>query len=124
VSIKINGGRDTRDIIDARLWERSEGFCDINDSDRFPVFTGNISCSNYPREFKSVGITKYDGKQDSWQWICCYSTTIEVSGGSNTTKVIYLPMVLEFVALTWLESLKPDSIDSWEDLKKVFIENF
>jgi hypothetical protein len=66
----------------------------------------------------------YNGKQDPWQWIRCYSTTIEVSGGSNTTKVIYFPMALEFTPLTWLESLKLDSIDSWEDLKKTLMNNF
>jgi hypothetical protein len=35
-----------------------------------------------------------------------------VLGGSNTTKVIYFPMALESAPLIWLESLKPDSIDS------------
>jgi hypothetical protein len=44
--------------------------------------------------------------------------------GSNTTKIIYLPMALESAQLTWLESLKLDSIDSREDLKNVFIDNF
>jgi hypothetical protein len=40
------------------------------------------------------------------------------------TKGIYFPMALESALLTWLERLKPDSIDSWEDLKKTFINNF
>jgi hypothetical protein len=31
---------------------------------------------------------------------------------------------LDSAPLTWLESLKENSIDSWEDLKKVFIDNF
>jgi hypothetical protein len=31
---------------------------------------------------------------------------------------------LESVPLTWLESLKPNSIDSWEHLKWAFIDNF
>jgi hypothetical protein len=33
-------------------------------------------------------------------------------------------MALESAPLTWLESLKPNSIDSWEDLKQAFIDNF
>ena len=33
-------------------------------------------------------------------------------------------MVLEPAPLTWFEGLKPKSIHSWDDLKKVFIENF
>jgi hypothetical protein len=31
---------------------------------------------------------------------------------------------LESAPLTWLESLKPNSIDSWADLKRAFIDNF
>jgi hypothetical protein len=33
-------------------------------------------------------------------------------------------MALESAPLTWLESFKPNSIDSWEDLKRAFIDNF
>jgi hypothetical protein len=33
-------------------------------------------------------------------------------------------MALESAPLTWLESLRHDSIHSWEDLKKIFINNF
>jgi hypothetical protein len=121
---KINEGRDARDIIDLRHREHAANPCDVDDCDRFPAFTRNITSRNCPREFRSVGITKYDGKQDPRQWIRCYSTSIEVSSGSNTTKVIYFQMALESAPLTWLESLKSDSIDSWEDLKKTFIDNF
>jgi hypothetical protein len=33
-------------------------------------------------------------------------------------------VALESAPLTWLESLKPNSIHSWEDLKRAFINNF
>ena len=33
-------------------------------------------------------------------------------------------MVLEPAPLTWLESLARESIHSWDDLKKAFIDNF
>ena len=49
---------------------------------------------------------------------------IKVAGGSNTTKVIYFPMALEPTPLTWLKSLGNNSIDSWESLKKYFLDNF
>jgi uncharacterized membrane-anchored protein YjiN (DUF445 family) len=32
-------------------------------------------------------------------------------------------VALESAPLTWLESLRPNSIDSWEDLKRAFIDN-
>ena len=67
---------------------------------------------------------KYDGKQDPKQWLRIYSTAIEVAGGTNSTKVIYFPMALESAHLTWLKSLRHDLIHSWEDLEKIFIDNF
>jgi hypothetical protein len=114
-----------RSIIDSRRRERevaeTEG---TGCSDLFPAFTACFSSYKYPEGFKTIGITKYDGKQASQQWLRCYSTTIEVAGGSNITKVVYFPMALDPAPLTWLESLSNNSIDSWERLKKVFIDNF
>jgi hypothetical protein len=49
--------------------------------------------------------------------------TVEVSGGNSNTKVMYFLMALESAPLTWLKSLKSDSIDKWEDLKKAFVDN-
>jgi hypothetical protein len=49
---------------------------------------------------------------------------IEVTCGSNTTKVIYFPMAMEIAPLTWLESLRKDSINSWDDPKAIFTNNF
>jgi hypothetical protein len=93
-------------------------------SDRFPAFSARFSSYKYPEGFKPIGITKYDGKQAPQQWLRCYSMAIEVAGGSNITKVVYFPMALDPALLTWLESLSSNSIDSWERLKKVFIDNF
>jgi hypothetical protein len=97
---------------------------DTDCSDRFPAFSARFSSYKYPEGFKPIGITKYDGKQAPQQWLRCYSTAIEVAGGSNITKVVYFPMALDPAPLTWLESLGSNSIDSWERLKKVFIDNF
>ena len=69
-------------------------------------------------------LKKYDNKQDPKQWLRIYSTAIEGAGGTNCTKVIYFPMALESAPLTWLESLRHDAIHSWEDLRKLFIDNF
>jgi hypothetical protein len=95
-----------------------------DDSDHFPAFTTSITDKSYLKDFKPVGIPMYESKQDLHQWLRCYSVSIEVSGGSNSTKALYFPVALEFAPLTWLESLKPNSIDPWEDLKQAFINNF
>jgi hypothetical protein len=93
-------------------------------SDRFPAFSARFSSYKYPEGFKPIGITKYDGKQAPQQWLRCYSTAIELAGGSNITKVVYFPMALDPALLTKLESLSNNSIDSRVRLKKVFIDNF
>jgi hypothetical protein len=122
---RINEGRDVRSIIDSKRRERevaeTEG---TNCSDHFPAFTAWFSSYKYPEGFKPIGITKYDGKRAPQQWLHCYSTAIEVAGGSNITKVIYFLMALDSALPMWLESLSNNSIDSWEQLKKVFIDNF
>ena len=98
-----------------------------DETDRFPAFSQNINYAKYPTGFNPVNmqnLKKYDGKKDRRQWLWIYSTAIEVAGGTNSTKVIYFPMALESAPLTWLESLRYDSIHSWEDLKMIFINNF
>jgi hypothetical protein len=122
---RINEGCDVRSIIDSRCREREVAETKGTDcSDRFPAFTARFSSYKYPKDFKAIGITKYDGKQAPQQWLRCYSTAIEVAGGSNITKIVYFPMALDPALLTWLESLSNNSVDSWEQLKKVFIDNF
>ena len=118
----LNSNRDARTIISSQRHGRL-----LDKTDRFPAFSQNNSYTEYPPEFKPSNLSnlqKYDGKQDPHQWLRIYSTAIEVAGGTNSTKVIYFPMALESAPQNWLESLKPDSIHAWIDLKAVFIDNF
>jgi hypothetical protein len=111
-------------VIDSRRKDREVVETEGTDcSNRFPAFSARFSIK-YPEGFKPIGITKYDGKKTPQQCLRCYSTAIEVAGGSNITKVVYFLMALDPAPLTWLESLSNNSIDSWEHLKKVFIDNF
>jgi hypothetical protein len=56
---KINDGRDARHIIKARKKHQLDRYHDADDSDRFPVFTSNITDRSYPKDFKLVGIPKW-----------------------------------------------------------------
>jgi hypothetical protein len=60
---KINDGRDAQRVIEARRRDHIDKYHDDN-NDHFPTFTSNITNKSYPKEFKPVGISKYDGKQD------------------------------------------------------------
>jgi hypothetical protein len=84
---KINEGRDARSVLDSRRREREVAERDDADcSDRFPAFTARFNSYKYPKGFKPIGITKYDGKQAPQQWLRCYSTAIEVAGGPTLPK--------------------------------------
>jgi hypothetical protein len=46
-------------------------------------------------------------------------------GGGNTSIMAnYLPVMLKLDAMNWLTSLQAEIIDSWEDLRRMFIENY
>ena len=110
---------DAREIINAR---RQAHLTD--NFDQFPALSSVFDNVQYPKDFKPTNIQKYDSKQDPAQWLRLYSTAINVAGRDTYTKVLYFPMALETAPLTLLESLKQESIHSWEDLKKAFIDNF
>jgi hypothetical protein len=42
---------------------------------------------------------------------------------SNSFIIRYLPLFLADSARTWLEHLPPNKIQSWVDLKEIFVEN-
>jgi hypothetical protein len=87
---RINEGRDVRSVIDSRRREHEVAKTEGTDcSDHFPAFSARFSSYKYPEGFKPIGITKYDGKQAPQQWLRCYSTAIEVAGGSNISHPIY-----------------------------------
>ena len=58
------------------------------------------------------------------QWLQGYATAVHAAGGDTSIMVNYLPIMLTPTAMNWFTSLAPDSIGSWEELKKVFTDNY
>ena len=58
------------------------------------------------------------------QWLQAYATVVRIIKGDTSIMTNYLPVMLMPTAMNWLTSLAPDSIGSWEQLKKVFIDNY
>ena len=58
------------------------------------------------------------------QWLLAYTTTVCAAGGDTSVMVNYLPIMLTPTTMNWFTSLAPDSIGSWEELKKVFTDNY
>jgi len=85
-----NSIMDARDIINVR--RRSQL---ADNSHRFQALSRVFDNTEYPKDFKTTNIQKYDGKQDPTQWLRLYSTAVNVAGGDTNTKVLYFPMALE-----------------------------
>lgn len=49
---------------------------------------------------------------------------MRADGGNTDVMANYLPVMLQPVTMNWLTSLGADTIDSWDDLKGMFIENY
>ena len=58
------------------------------------------------------------------QWLQAYATAMRVAGGDTSVMANYLFVMLTLTAMNWLTNLTPDSIESWEQLKKVFTDNY
>jgi len=58
-------------------------------------------------------------------WLEDYQLACQADGADNDDFIIHnLPLFLADSALTWLEHLPPNRIQSWADLKEIFVGNF
>ena len=74
--------------------------------------------------FKVLGVNTYDRKANSAQWLTLYEIVVRFVGADEDVMVNYLPIMLNQSANNWLLSLWENSIQSWDDLKKVFTDNY
>ena len=63
---------------------------------------------------------KYTGSVKPEDWLVDYST----ANGNKRVAVKYVPLMLQGTTRTWLNSLKPRSINSWVDFTEAFVRNF
>ena len=57
-------------------------------------------------------------------WLINYSTAVNIANNNKRVAVRYVPLMLQGSARTWLNSLKPRSINSWVDFTEAFVRNF
>ena len=75
----------------------------------------------WPSSFKIFGVDTYDGKANLEQWLTLYKIAVRIINRSKGVMANYLQVMLNQSANNWLLSLRADSIESWDDLKKVFV---
>lgn len=57
-------------------------------------------------------------------WLVDYSTAVSIANGKKHVAVKYILLMVQGMARTWLNSLKPRIIKSWVDFTEVFVRNF
>jgi hypothetical protein len=78
----------------------------------------------WPEKFKARHIDKYDGSNNSEEFIQVYHTIIKAAGGIDRVKANYLPTTLSDMTRSWLINLPERSIYTWDQLCATFIGNF
>ena len=78
----------------------------------------------WPTNFKIYEVQPYDGHANPEQCLTSYAIAMKASGGNLDVMANYLLVMLQPTIMNWLTRLQPDIIDSWDDLKNMFIENY
>ena len=58
------------------------------------------------------------------QWLQAYATALCAAGRDTSVVPNYLPIMLMPTAMNWFANLVLNSVGSWEELKKVFTDNY
>src|SRR4051812_34933675 len=88
-------------------------------------FGHRVRTEQFPKGFPLPRDTpKYNGSVKPEDWLTDYMTAIRIAGSRRHLAVRYTPLMLQGSAQTWLNSLRRDSVNYWEDFQNVFVHNF
>ena len=78
-----------------------------------------------PRYRPPTNIPKYSGETNPGLWLEDYRLACQAGRVDNDDSIIRnLPLFLADSGRTWLEHLPPNRIQSWANLKEIFVGNF
>ena len=90
-----------------------------------PCFSPHICDESFPKRFSLPRDTpKYNGSVKPKDWLIDYSTAVRIANDNRRVAVKYVPLMLQGTTRTWLNSLKPYSINNWLDFTEAFVRNF
>ena len=67
---------------------------------------------------------KYDGKQDPRDWLDDYLIACSCQGGTSTTAMQYIELMLTGSARGWLNTQPKDAFSTWDEFKDAFVKSF
>ena len=87
-------------------------------------FTASINGHPLPPKFKMPSLDSYDGARDPFDQFATFKTTMHLQGVPDEIMCRVFPITLKGPALVWFSKIPPNSVSSFEELSKLFINNF
>ncbi|RDX97000.1 hypothetical protein CR513_20277, partial [Mucuna pruriens] len=77
-----------------------------------------------PPNFREVVVEPFDGSQDPYAHLQTFQTQMYISGGNDRLSCKLFPGTLRGVAMQWMATLPPRSIQTFKDLAGSFVSQF
>ena len=87
-------------------------------------FVASINSHPLPFRFKMPSLDSYDGMRDLCDHIATFKTTMHLQGVPDEIMCRAFPTTLKGIAQVWFSKVPPNTIGSFEDLSKLFVNNF
>ena len=87
-------------------------------------FTAPINGHPLPPKFKMLSLDSNDGTRDLFDHIATFKTTMYLQGVPDEIMCRAFPTTLKGPARVWFSKIPPNSVSSFEELSKLFVNNF
>ena len=87
-------------------------------------FTALINGHPLPPKFKMPSLDSYEGTRDPFDHIATFKTTMHLQGVPDEIICRAFPTTLKGPARVWFSKIPPNSVSSFEELSKLFVNNF
>ncbi|XP_065618060.1 uncharacterized protein LOC136062656 [Quercus suber] len=87
-------------------------------------FTAPINGHPLPPKFKMSSLDSYNGTRDPFDHITTFKTTMHLQGVLDEIMCRAFPTTLKGPARVWFGKLPPNLVSSFEELSKLFVNNF
>ena len=87
-------------------------------------FTASINGHPLPLKFKMPSLDSYDGTRDPFDHISTLKTTMHLQGVPDEIMCKAFPTTLKGPARVWFNKILPNSVSSFEEFSKLFVNNF
>ncbi|CAL8994500.1 unnamed protein product [Prunus brigantina] len=87
-------------------------------------FTERIKRSQQERDIQPLRIPYYTGTQDPLTHLHSFQSAVGCKGLSDEGQCLLFPSSLSEAALNWFYRLEPGTVDSFDELKQIFLNHF